>query len=110
MNAKRGDRVRYGTGIYYFRPNGSQCLLFPRLQDVADVRKAWFTPLRSQVSELTADELDRIDGRVPPARHPARNQPSTDVNVARELELTRQFIRELDGVSDAPEDRGDRYT
>lgn len=68
---KRGDRVRYGETIYFFRPNGGYCYLFLYEKDMDDVTKAIYHVPRSKVKlYVSQPPLYPLTGRVPSFRHP----------------------------------------
>jgi hypothetical protein len=92
---KRGDRVRYGSRIYYFQPNGTSCYLYLAKEDVGTLKAAVFAPRREKVTPLTLDEIDRLDGKVRLRRRPSPRQPlSMDHS---EAELAQEFVAALDG-------------
>lgn len=50
---KRGDLVKYKDGIYYFQPNGNTCYLYKNLEDVGNISKKVFAPVKNSVTKIT---------------------------------------------------------
>jgi hypothetical protein len=47
---KRGDRVLYGGDEYYFQPNGRECYLFAREEDIGNPSRAIHRPSKRCLS------------------------------------------------------------